>query len=51
VTEYGKGWEFYQHEPVFWVKMFLFAVMGSSSLFVTTKAGLLRGSTPPAIRN
>ena len=23
-TEYGKGWEFYSHEPIFWVKMWLF---------------------------
>jgi putative membrane protein len=37
VTEYGKGWEYYAHEPIFWVKMGLFAVMGSSSLFCTTK--------------
>lgn len=37
VTEYGKGWEFYQHEPVFWVKMLLFSVMGASSLFPTIK--------------
>ena len=37
VTQYGKGWEFYSHEPIFWVKMGLFAVMGSSSLFCTTK--------------
>ena len=37
VTQYGKGWEYYAHEPVFWVKMGLFAVMGSSSLFCTTK--------------
>ena len=36
-TEYGKGWEFYAHSPVFWVKMFLFAVMGSASFFPTTK--------------
>eukprot|EP00969_Alexandrium_andersonii_P280009 12378107-Alexandrium_andersonii.AAC.1 len=20
-TSYGKGWEFYQHEPVFWLKV------------------------------
>ena len=26
VTQYGKGWEFYSHEPIFWFKMFLFAV-------------------------
>lgn len=37
VTEYGKGWDFYSHEPIFWVKMFLFAVMGSSSFFPTIK--------------
>ena len=37
VTQYGKGWEYYAHEPIFWVKMGLFAVMGSSSLFCTTK--------------
>jgi uncharacterized membrane protein len=36
-TEYGKGWEFYSHEPIFWVKMWLFTVMGSSSLFPTIK--------------
>ena len=23
VTQYGKGWEFYQHEPIFWLKMLL----------------------------
>ena len=37
VTQYGKGWEYHAHEPIFWVKMGLFAVMGSSSLFCTTK--------------
>ena len=37
VTEYGKGWEYYSHEPIFWVKMFLFSVMGASSLFPTIK--------------
>lgn len=37
VTEYGKGWDFYSHEPIFWVKMFLFTVMGSSSFFPTIK--------------
>jgi uncharacterized membrane protein len=33
----GKGWEFYSHSPVFWVKMLLFGVMGSSSFFPTIK--------------
>jgi putative membrane protein len=37
VTEFGKGWDFYQHSPVFWVKMLLFSIMGSSSLFPTIK--------------
>jgi uncharacterized membrane protein len=37
VTEFGKGWDFYAHEPVFWVKMLLFSVMGASSLFPTIK--------------
>jgi len=37
VTEYGKGWDFYSHEPLFWVKMLLFSVMGASSLFPTIK--------------
>lgn len=34
-TEYGKGWDFYSHEPIFWVKMSLFAILGASSLFNT----------------
>ncbi|GMH61560.1 hypothetical protein TL16_g03282, partial [Triparma laevis f. inornata] len=36
-TEFGKGWEFYAHEPIFWVKMLLFSVMGAASFFPTTK--------------
>ena len=36
VTQYGKGWDFYSHEPIFW-SMALFGVMGSSSLFNTIK--------------
>lgn len=35
--EYGKGWEFYSYELIFWVKMWLFIVMGSLSLFSTIK--------------
>lgn len=35
VTDYGKGWDFYQHEPIFWLKLTLAAVMGASSFFVT----------------
>ena len=37
LTQYGKGWEFYSHEPIFWVKVLLFSIMGSSSLFPTIK--------------
>ena len=37
VVDYGKGWEFYQHSPIFWVKMFLFSIMGAASFFPTTK--------------
>ena len=35
-TAYAKGWEFYAHEPLFWVKMSLLAVVGSASYFPTT---------------
>ncbi|CAE8692349.1 unnamed protein product [Polarella glacialis] len=35
VTEYGKGWDFYQHEPLFWFKLTLVAIAGASSFFVT----------------
>ena len=37
LTAYGKGLDFYLHEPIFWVKMTLFAIMGSSSFFPTIK--------------
>ena len=33
VTAYGKGWEFYQHEPIFWVKLTLVSIMGAASFF------------------
>ena len=36
-TQYGKGWEFYAHEPIFWVKLLLFSIVGASSLFPTIK--------------
>jgi len=35
VTQYGKGWEFYQHEPIFWLKLTLLSVAGASSFFPT----------------
>ena len=37
-TQYAKGWEFYSHSPVFWVKMSLLAVLGAASFFPTTIA-------------
>ena len=36
-TAYAKGWEFYAHEPLFWLKMSLLAVVGSASYFPTIK--------------
>jgi uncharacterized membrane protein len=35
VVEYGKGWEFYSHEPFFWIKMALVGIWGASSFFPT----------------
>ncbi len=35
VTEYGKGWDFYSHEPLFWLKLALAGVWGASSYFPT----------------
>ena len=37
VTQYGKGWDFYAHEPIFWFKLLLYAILGASSLFPTIK--------------
>jgi uncharacterized membrane protein len=34
---YEKGWDFYSHEPIFWIKMSLVAIYGASSFFNTTK--------------
>jgi len=36
VVQYGKGWEYYQHEPIFWLKVTLVAISGAASFFVTT---------------
>ncbi|CAB9524906.1 Predicted membrane protein (DUF2214) [Seminavis robusta] len=33
VTEFAKGWDFYQHEPIFWLKMSSVAVLGGLSFF------------------
>jgi uncharacterized membrane protein len=35
-TQYGKGWEFYSHEPFFWLKMVFLCIFGAASLFPTT---------------
>lgn len=32
---YGKGWDFYSHEPLFWLKLALLGVFGGLSLFPT----------------
>jgi len=34
-TQYGKGWEFYSHEPIFWLKMAFLGIFGGLSLFPT----------------
>lgn len=34
-VEYGKGWEFYAHEPLFWLKLALVGIWGASSFFPT----------------
>lgn len=34
-VEYGKGWNFYSHEPIFWLKMIFFSILGAASLFPT----------------
>lgn len=36
VTQFGKGWSFYQHEPIFWLKVVFVAIAGSVSFFITT---------------
>lgn len=35
VTEYGKGWNFYSHEPFFWLKLSALGVLAGLSLFPT----------------
>lgn len=34
-TQYGKGWYFYSHEPIFWMKMIFLCIFGAASLFPT----------------
>lgn len=33
VTEFGKGWDFYKNEPIFWFKMSSVAILGGLSFF------------------
>ena len=35
VLEYGKGWDFYSHEPIFWLKLAFVGLWASLSLFPT----------------
>jgi uncharacterized membrane protein len=46
VVAYGKGWDFYAHEPIFWVKLWLLSVMGAASFFPTTQI-IKRAVGPP----
>lgn len=34
-SQYGKGSDFYEHEPIFWLKLTLVAIAGACSFFVT----------------
>merc|ERR1712071_697600 len=36
-TAFEKGWEFYSHEPIFWLKITLVAIYSAVSFFNTTK--------------
>jgi uncharacterized membrane protein len=35
VSEYGKGWEYYAHEPLFWLKLSAAGLLAGLSLFPT----------------
>mmetsp|Transcript_37828 Transcript_37828/g.48248 ORF Transcript_37828/g.48248 Transcript_37828/m.48248 type:complete len:299 (+) Transcript_37828:83-979(+) len=37
VIQYGKGWEFYSHEPIFWLKITFVGIFGAASFFNTFK--------------
>ena len=36
-ADWGKGFDYYAHEPVFWLKIFFVAIFGTVSFFPTTK--------------
>jgi putative membrane protein len=35
ISEYGKGWEYYAHEPIFWMKLIAASLLAGLSLFPT----------------
>ena len=37
VKDYGNGWDFYSHEPMFWFKITLVGVFGAASFFNTVQ--------------
>lgn len=45
-VEYGKGWYFYSHEPIFWMKMVAVCVFGAASFFPT--ATIIKRAVPVA---
>ena len=36
-ADWGKGFDYYAHEPIFWLKIFFVAIFGAVSFFPTTK--------------
>lgn len=45
-VEYGKGWYFYSHEPIFWAKMVALCIFGAASFFPT--ATIIKRAVPVA---
>lgn len=45
-VDYGKGWYFYSHEPIFWMKMVAICVFGAASFFPT--ATIIKRAIPVA---
>ena len=36
LSQFEKGWDFYSHEPLFWLKMLFLGIFGASSFFNTS---------------
>ena len=55
VIKFGQGSEFYTHNPIFWIKIIIFALVGSLSLYPTITYVLwaipLRKGTLPQVNN